>query len=57
MYGNFAANCRYCGAANGLMTEVLEGHLRHHLSNAELSHVERDQDLEAVLQVLRSYLK
>lgn len=45
------------GAANGLMTEVLEGHLRHHLSNAELSQAERDHDLEAVLQVLRSYLK
>jgi DNA-binding FrmR family transcriptional regulator len=44
------------GAANGLMTEVLEGHLREHVA-AKGTAEHRQQDLEAVVKVLRSYLK
>jgi DNA-binding FrmR family transcriptional regulator len=44
------------GAVNGLMTEVLEGHLRDHVI-AKGSPERRQADLEAVVQVLRSYLK
>ncbi|HEV3240160.1 MAG TPA: metal/formaldehyde-sensitive transcriptional repressor [Casimicrobiaceae bacterium] len=44
------------GAVNGLMTEVLEGHLREHVA-AKGSPEHRQADLEAVIQVLRSYLK
>jgi len=44
------------GAVNGLMTEVLEGHLREHVT-AKGPPERRHQDLEAVIQVLRSYLK
>ena len=40
---------------NGLMSEVLEDHLRHHIgmngSNA------RKEDVEGVIDVVRSYLK
>lgn len=42
------------GAVNGLMVEVLEGHLRGHLVPLESGH---DGDLEDVIAVLRSYLK
>jgi len=44
------------GAVNGLMTEVLEGHLREHVT-AKGPAERRQQDLDAVIQVLRSYLK
>lgn len=45
------------GAVNGLMAEVLEGHLREHLGTPEASQAQRDHDMEAVVAVLRSYLK
>ena len=45
------------GAVNGLMAEVLEGHLRDHLGPQAEDAVQRAADLEAVLNVLRSYLK
>lgn len=45
------------GAVNGLMMEVLEGHIREHLCNEELSLAQRKQDLEHVVSILRSYLK
>jgi DNA-binding FrmR family transcriptional regulator len=42
------------GALNGLMLQVLEGHLREHVAPAS----RRGQDeLEPVVAVLRSYLK
>ena len=44
------------GAVNGLMAEVLEGHLREHVA-AATSAKQRQDDLEPVVQVLRSYLK
>lgn len=45
------------GAVNGLMAEVLEGHLRVHVANDDLSPAQRQRDLEDVLKVLRSYMK
>ncbi|MDR1530379.1 MAG: metal/formaldehyde-sensitive transcriptional repressor [Burkholderiales bacterium] len=45
------------GAVNGLMVEVLEGHIREHLGNEELPEAQRKNDLEHVVTVLRSYLK
>lgn len=45
------------GAVNGLMLEVLEGHLRDHLAEPALPEAQRQEDLEQVVSVLRSYLK
>lgn len=45
------------GAVNGLMAEVLEGHLRDHLGPQIGAAQQREEDLEQVLRVLRSYLK
>lgn len=45
------------GAVNGLMAEVLEGHIREHLGVDEIPAEERSRDLENVVAVLRSYLK
>lgn len=42
------------GAVNGLMNEVLEGHLRTHLVPAEGGGPE---ELEDLVRVIRSYLK
>lgn len=45
------------GAVNGLMAEVLEGHVREHLG-AEVSDPERRQeDVQVVLAALRSYMR
>ena len=44
------------GAVNGLMAAIMEGHLTDHVvREPELE--QRQQDLEAVLQVIKSYLK
>lgn len=45
------------GAINGLMVEVLEGHIRDHLGYESVSTAQRGEDLEQVVTVLRSYLK
>lgn len=45
------------GAVNGLMAEVLEGHIREHLGADDISPQQRSEDLEQVARVLRSYLK
>ena len=45
------------GAVQGLMTEVLEGHLRGHLGAQDTTAEQRQEDLEQVIQALRSYLK
>jgi DNA-binding FrmR family transcriptional regulator len=45
------------GAVNGLMTQVLEGHLREHLGRIDTSASERAEDLEVAVTALRSYLK
>ena len=45
------------GAVNGLMSEVLEHHLRDHLGAGATDAVQRGRDLEEVVTVLKSYLK
>lgn len=45
------------GAINGLMVEVLEGHLREHVGAEGLSARQRDRELDQVAAVLRSYMK
>lgn len=44
------------GAVNGLMAAVIEGHLVDHVVN-EPQLEQRQEDLDVVLQVLKSYLK
>lgn len=45
------------GAVNGLMAEVLEGHIREHLVAPDVDEATRSADVEAVVSALRSYLK
>ncbi|SUD31429.1 transcriptional repressor protein [Pseudomonas fluorescens] len=45
------------GAVNGLMTKVLEGHIREHLGPDAASPESRKEDVEQVVSALRSYLK
>jgi DNA-binding FrmR family transcriptional regulator len=45
------------GAVNGLMSEVLEHHLRDHLGAQASDAAQRAHDLEEVVSVLKSYLK
>lgn len=45
------------GAANGLMGQVLETHIREHLGTEKSTAAQRRDDLEQVVGVLRSYLK
>ncbi|MCU4676522.1 metal/formaldehyde-sensitive transcriptional repressor [Catenovulum sp. 2E275] len=45
------------GAVNGLMMEVLEDHLREHLGVVELSEQQRAQELDQVINVLKTYVK
>lgn len=45
------------GAVNGLMAEVLEGHLREHLSRSEATPKRRQDDLDQLVSALRSYMK
>lgn len=45
------------GAVNGLMAQVLEGHIREHLGVDVASAKQRNADLEQVVSIIRSYLK
>lgn len=45
------------GAVNGLMAEVMEGHIRDHLGDAELSTEQRQVEIDQIATLLRSYLK
>ena len=45
------------GAVNGLMLEVLEGHMREHLGAHDLSQQQQAEELEQVISVLKSYMK
>ncbi|MDO6407839.1 MAG: metal/formaldehyde-sensitive transcriptional repressor [Pantoea sp.] len=45
------------GAINGLMSELLEGHIREHLMNPHASEQERNADMEQIIAVVRSYMK
>ncbi len=44
------------GAMNGLMNEVVEGHIRHHVLNAKATASER-QGADELIDIVRSYLK
>ena len=45
------------GAVNGLMSQVLQEHVREHLGAHDVSQTQRGNDIEAVVGVLRSYMK
>jgi DNA-binding FrmR family transcriptional regulator len=45
------------GAVNGLMAQVLEGHVREHLIAEDATPQQREQDVEQLMTVLRSYMK
>ncbi len=46
------------GAINGLMTEVLEEHVRTHIADPSIaSEAQRQQGASELIDVLRSYLK
>lgn len=45
------------GAANSLMSHVLEGHIRDHLGADDLSPAQRADEVEEVVSLLRSYLR
>ncbi len=44
------------GAMNGLMVEVLEGHIREHVAEPEVRY-SRSDGAEQLIEVLRAYLK
>jgi DNA-binding FrmR family transcriptional regulator len=45
------------GAANGLMSDVLEEHLREHLGPQSGSVAQRERDLVEVSRIVRRYLR
>ena len=45
------------GATNGLMMDVLEGHMREHLGADDIPPAQRQQELVDVMAILKSYLK
>ncbi len=45
------------GAMDGLMAEVLEGHIRSHVADPKVPPSERSRATEDVIELIRSYLK
>jgi DNA-binding FrmR family transcriptional regulator len=46
------------GAINGLMAEVIEDHVRHHVASADIvTQDERDKGADTLVDVVRAYLK
>ena len=45
------------GAVNGLMGEVMEDHVRYHVTAPALSGKERAHGAEELIEVVRAYLK
>lgn len=45
------------GAVNGLMAEVMEGHIRDHLGAEDLSAEARRAEVDQIATLLRSYMK
>ncbi|WP_160003716.1 metal/formaldehyde-sensitive transcriptional repressor [Rhizobium sp. 18055] len=45
------------GAINGLMGEIIEDHIRHHVADGVLSQPERDDGALELIDVVRTYLK
>ena len=50
------ASCR--GAMNGLMAEVMEGHIRLHVADPEgHPNAEQTEAIDEIMEVIRAYLK
>jgi len=49
------ASCR--GAMNGLMGEVIEGHIREHVIDENTPTPKQHQAAEELIEVMRTYLK
>ena len=49
------ASCR--GAIDGLMAEVMEGHIRSHIADPKERNGERTAAIEQLIDVIRAYLK
>jgi DNA-binding FrmR family transcriptional regulator len=45
------------GAMNGLMTEVIEDHIRTHVANPAVGDLKRERGAEELIEVLEAYLK
>jgi DNA-binding FrmR family transcriptional regulator len=45
------------GAVNGLMAEVIEDHIRCHVTAPSLAARQRDQGADDLIEVVRAYLK
>ena len=45
------------GAVNGLMTTILDDHIRAHLGNPELTDTQRNEEIDALSKLLKSYLR
>ncbi len=45
------------GAVNGLMTKILETHIREHIGATNITDEERAKEIDDVAQILKSYLK
>ncbi len=45
------------GAMNGLTDEIIEAHAREHVADPKLSHAERAQGVEELLEAIRRYSK
>jgi DNA-binding FrmR family transcriptional regulator len=45
------------GAANGLMAEVLEGHLRGIFAGRDQAGIDLDAEIDGIIRTLRTYLK
>lgn len=53
---SFTTDCCYPWAVNGLMREVIKGHLTEHIVH-QGDELKREEDLDVVLKVLDSYIK
>jgi DNA-binding FrmR family transcriptional regulator len=49
------AACR--GSINGLMAEVLEGHIRCHVAEPQVPKMSRQKAVEELISITKSYLK
>lgn len=45
------------GAVNGLMAEVIEDHIHHHLAAGEVSQTDRNEAASELVDVVRAYMK
>lgn len=45
------------GAVNGLMAEVIEDHIHHHLAAPDITQTDRNEAAGELVDVVRAYLK